>query len=45
MWIVYNKQDTWECGWVVYSEAEAIRQCKEDDSLTYIYVGIIRKEV
>ena len=38
MWIVYNKEDSPSCGWAVESEAEAIRQCEEDSSLTYKYV-------
>lgn len=39
MWIVFNREDSWECGWQVKSEAEAIRQCKENETLTYVYVG------
>lgn len=45
MWIVYNKQDSWECGWAVASEEEARRQCEEDENLTYIFAGILYKEV
>ena len=37
MWYVYNKQDSWECGWEVETEDEAIQQCKEDEELTYCY--------
>lgn len=39
MWIVYNREDSWECGWQVASEAEAKRRCREDENLTYIYIG------
>ena len=39
MWIVYNKQDSWECGWKVRNRVEAIRQCERDENLTYCYVG------
>jgi hypothetical protein len=44
MWIVYNRQDSPDCGWVVDSEKEAQRQCKEDESLAYIWLGIFYKE-
>ena len=37
MWIVYNREDSSDCGWEVGTEAEAIRQCEEDDSLTYVW--------
>ncbi len=37
MWIVYNMQDGSDCGWEVETEAEAIRQCKEDDNLNYVW--------
>lgn len=39
MWYVYNKQDSWECGWTVASEAEAKKKCAENEELTYTYVG------
>lgn len=38
MWYVYNRQDSWQCGWVVKSEEEALKQCIENDELTYKYV-------
>lgn len=44
MWIVFNRQDSWQCGWAVESEAEAKRQCEEDESLTYIFAGCIYVE-
>lgn len=37
MWIVYNREDSSDCGWEVETEAEAIRQCEEDDSLIYVW--------
>lgn len=37
MWIVYNREDSSDCGWEVETEAEAVRQCEEDDSLTYVW--------
>lgn len=37
MWIVYNKEDSAECGWEVETEAEAIRQCEEDNNLIYVW--------
>ena len=40
MWIVYNRQDSWECGISVKNEAEAIRRCKMDENLTYRYICI-----
>lgn len=36
-WIVYNKEDSPECGWVVGSEKEAKRQCEENPSLDYCF--------
>ena len=39
MWYVFNRQDSWECGWTVKSQREAIKQCAEDENLTYCYVG------
>lgn len=39
MWIVYRKGDTWEVGYTVSSEQEAQMLCREDESLTYKYVG------
>ena len=38
MWYVYNRQDSWQCGWVVKSEEEALKQCIENDELTCKYV-------
>lgn len=39
MWYVYNRQDTWQCGWEVETESEAIEFCNDDNELTYCYVG------
>lgn len=38
MWIVYNKEDSWTCGWQVNSEKEALEQCLKNDNLTYKYI-------
>lgn len=38
MWFVYNRADSWMCGWSVASEAEAIAQCEADEELTYRYI-------
>ncbi len=42
MWIVYNREDSSDCGWEVGTEAEAIRQCKEDDNLNYVWKSSAR---
>ena len=39
MWIVYNKEDSWECGYSVNSRAEAEAECDKDEDLTYRYVS------
>ena len=39
MWYVFNKEDSWECGWSVDSEKDAIKQCDADTSLNYCYVS------
>lgn len=41
MWYVFNREDSWQCGVQVSSEVEAIRRCKEDSSLTYMYVNVV----
>lgn len=38
MWYVYNCQDSWQCGYSVASESEAIVICDTDDTMTYCYV-------
>lgn len=38
MWIVYNRQDSWECGFEVHTENEAIEFCSENEEYTYKYV-------
>ena len=40
MWMVFNKQDSWQCGYSVASESEAQKICKEDTEMDYCYVGI-----
>lgn len=37
MWIVFNIEDSSELGWQVSSEREALRQCRENDNLDYIW--------
>lgn len=44
MWIVFNKQDSPDCGFIVTSEEEAKRRCEEDDTLDYIWAGLFYKE-
>lgn len=39
MWYVYNIEDSWQCGWTVENEQEAIQQCMANEELTYCYVG------
>ena len=39
MWIVYNIEDSWQCGWEVLSGEEAEKQCEENPGLTYKYIG------
>lgn len=38
MWVVYNKQDSWQCGFEVPTEQEAYEYCKENAEYTYQYV-------
>ena len=38
MWIVYNIEDSADCGWEVPDREEAERQCYENPELTYKYV-------
>lgn len=40
MWIVFNRHDSWECGYSVSSESEARDICKENEKLDYCYVGL-----
>ena len=40
MWIVFNRQDNWECGYSVASEAEAKSVCEKDTEMVYTYVGM-----
>ena len=41
MWYVFNKQDSWQEGWTVSNEAEAVKQCEADENLTYMYVNVV----
>lgn len=38
MWIVYNRQDSWQLGYSVSSEKEAVNICESNPELTYEYV-------
>lgn len=38
MWIVYQREDTYVCGFEVETEKEAVDYCKANDGYTYIYV-------
>lgn len=40
MWYVYNKEDSWQCGWQVANEQEALRQCAENKNLTCMCVDM-----
>ena len=42
-WVVYNKQDSWEVGFEVPTEKEAIEYCNNNPEYTYIYVGEWRR--
>lgn len=39
MWYVFNREDSWMCGWVVANMDEAINQCNRNSELTYCYIG------
>ena len=39
MWIVYYKDDSWECGWSVKSRQEAERYCADNPDYRYVYVN------
>ena len=39
MWIVYFHEDSWECGFEVPTEKEAVEYCEENEGYRYIYVG------
>ena len=38
MWIVYHHEDSWQCGWEVPTEREAVEYCKENPEYRYKYV-------
>lgn len=37
MWYVFNAEDSWEHGFVVSSEKEAIEICKDDETGMTVY--------
>lgn len=39
MWIVYFHEDSWQCGFEVPTEKEAVEYCEENEGYRYIYVG------
>ena len=39
MWFVYYKEDSWECGWSVESEKEALQYCNENPDYRCIWVN------
>ena len=43
MWIVYNREDSWECGFEVKTETDAIDYCRQYQNYTYIWVGEWRR--
>lgn len=38
LWIVYNREDSWEHGFEVPTETEAIEYCRNYQEFTYTYV-------
>ena len=40
MWMVYNREDSWECGYSVGNETEAREICKANEEFNYCYVGM-----
>lgn len=40
MWYVYNKQDSYECGYAVESREVAEAICDANDEMTCCYVGL-----
>lgn len=40
MWMVFNTQDSWECGYSVSCESEARSICEADNTMDYCYVGM-----
>ena len=39
MWYVFFHEDSWQCGWSVASEKEAIAYCETHEGYDYVYVG------
>lgn len=39
MWIVYWHSDSWQCGFEVPTETEAVVYCEENEGYRYVYVG------
>ena len=39
MWMVFNRNDSWEYGFSVATKEETTRLCEEDKDLDYCYVG------
>lgn len=39
MWYVYNKEDSWMCGYPVSSRQEAEAICNENKEMDYCYIG------
>ena len=40
MWMVFNKQDSWMCGYSVATEGEALEICREDEEMDCCYVDL-----
>lgn len=38
MWIVYWHSDSWQCGFEVPTETEAVEYCEENEGYRYIWV-------
>lgn len=39
MWMVYFHEDTWQCGFEVPTEKEAVEYCEENEGYRYVYIG------
>lgn len=40
MWIVFNREDSWECGYSVANEGVAREICKANEEMDYRYVDM-----
>lgn len=40
MWMVFNSEDSWEQGYSVANESEALEICNSNPEMDYCYVGM-----